>query len=152
MTLVSAVAYHGLAVIALLIHFLAFGLYVLITMALTAPPDMELPAVIVKLIIVAGWVVLLGFGLSEWRGHRLGGGRRPAFWRWPSSGSLVPSGGPGSGGTSTWVVPEATMKPSRGVRVESVGQRGGRMVARRWRGRPRRRCEESPSSAAQGGG
>lgn len=72
MTLVSAVAYHGLAVIALLIHFLAFGLYVLITMALTAPPDMELPAVIVKLIIVAGWVVLLGFGLSEWRGHRWG--------------------------------------------------------------------------------
>ena len=69
MRLASAVAYHGLSLIALLVHpYLV--VIVAVTLILTVPPGMEVPGLLLKLLVAVGWVVLLALGLLLWLRRR----------------------------------------------------------------------------------
>jgi hypothetical protein len=61
----STIAYHGLSFVALLVH-LYLVVIVFVTLILTVPPRMELPGLLLKLVVVAGWIGLLAFGFLQW--------------------------------------------------------------------------------------
>ena len=65
MKIAAAILYHGLALLALLAQ-LVVGTFVLLVLALTAPPDRQLAATILKVIIVVVWVGLFLFGAVHW--------------------------------------------------------------------------------------
>jgi hypothetical protein len=67
--LLSAIAYHGFSLLALLVH-LYLAIIVAVTVIPTVPPGMELPGLLLKLVVVAGWVALLAFGLLQWLRRR----------------------------------------------------------------------------------
>jgi hypothetical protein len=65
----SAVAYHGLSLLALLAH-LYLVVIVLVTLILTVPAGMELPGLLLKATVAIGWVALLALGLLLWLQRR----------------------------------------------------------------------------------
>lgn len=69
MRLLAAAAYHGLSLLVLLVH-LYLLVIVVVTLILTVPPGMELPGLLLKLVVAAGWVALLAFGLLLWMRRR----------------------------------------------------------------------------------
>ena len=69
MRLLAAAAYHGLSLLALLVH-LYLVVIVAVTLILTVPPGMAVPGLLLRLVVAAGWVVLLAFGLLLWLRRR----------------------------------------------------------------------------------